>query len=85
MVSVADTGDNLVLMGVDATYCVVDEVNTTASALHDVFLQEAISSASNGDVQVQQYFQAETCTQKSILSSNGPSRMKSCKQKKLCV
>lgn len=48
MVSVADTGDNLVLMGVDATYCVVDEVNTTASALHDVFLQEAISSASNG-------------------------------------
>ncbi|XP_025082207.1 zinc finger protein 251-like isoform X2 [Pomacea canaliculata] len=84
MVSVADTGDNLVLMGVDATYCVVDEVNTTASALHDVFLQEAISSASNGDVQVQQYFQAETCTQKSILSSNGPSRMKSCKQKN-CV
>ena len=39
MVSVADEQGRLVLMGVDATYCVVDEVDTTAS-LHDHYLQQ---------------------------------------------
>ena len=40
MVSVADEQGRLVLMGVDATYCVVDEVDTTASTMHDQFLQQ---------------------------------------------
>ena len=43
MVSVADEQGRLVLMGVDATYCVVDEVDTTASTLHDHYLQQVIT------------------------------------------
>ncbi|KAK7096223.1 uncharacterized protein [Littorina saxatilis] len=44
MVSMADEEGRLVLVGVDATYCVVDEVDTTAS-LSDSFLREAIEDA----------------------------------------
>ena len=40
MVSVADEQGRLVLVGVDAVYCVVDEVDTTASTLHDQYLQQ---------------------------------------------
>ncbi|XP_076438559.1 uncharacterized protein LOC143277565 [Babylonia areolata] len=44
MVSVADEEGRLVLMGVDATYCVVDEVDTTV-AISDHFLHQAIEDA----------------------------------------
>ncbi|KAL8617863.1 hypothetical protein ACOMHN_040211 [Nucella lapillus] len=50
MVSVADEGRRLVLMGVDATYCVVDEVDTTTTTIQDHFLHEAIEDAHHTSV-----------------------------------